>query len=288
MTEPTSKQQILIPYDFSKAAENALLYGIELARLFKCEISIFYIVTKIIAKLEVKDIEVTEARKKALGEIANRIISQEGIMANVYVFKGEVQQVIHDFYEKLNAIAVMAGMNSFKSKVHCFSSSSLVTDYRDLRIPIIIVHDELPRKRMYENIILPLDFNRESKEKSAWSGYISTLNQSRVTVLTRKYKDAYFAASLRTNIVLVEKLFNNLGVAYELIKEPDITCDIDKYAVDYAWINQGDMIVIMATKEVAVDDLLFGLKEKKIIENKYKLPIMLINPRDDLYLPCGC
>jgi len=48
------------------------------------------------------------------------------------------------------------------------------------------------------------------------------------------------------------------------------------------------MVVIMATKEIAVDDFIFGLKEKSIIDNKYKMPVMLINPRDNLYLPCGC
>ena len=172
--------------------------------------------------------------------------------------------------------------------MHFFTSNTIVTNYRDLRIPLIVVRDELPRKTIYRHIILPLDFNRESKEKAAWSGYISTLNKSTVYVLSRNYKDAYFAASLRTNIVLVDKLFNNLGVAVEFIKEPDITVDIDKYAVEYAWLNQGDIVVVMATKEISIDDLIMGLKEKRIIENKYKLPIMLINPRDDLYLPCGC
>jgi hypothetical protein len=141
---------------------------------------------------------------------------------------------------------------------------------------------------MYSHIILPLDFNRESKEKSAWAGHISTLNKSKVRILIRAYKDAYFAASLRNNIVLVKKLYKNLEVNYDIVKEPDITVDIDKYAVEYAWLNNADLLVIMATKDIAVDDLLLGLKEKKIIDNKYKLPVMLINPRDDLYLPCGC
>ncbi len=288
MTEITPKQQVLVPFDFSPAADKALVYAQELARLFACEISIFHTVTKKFAKANSGDMESDTKVKSKLATMANTIRTDNNIPVNIYVFKGEIHDIINKIYQKLNAIAITVGLNEIRSKTDYFTSASVVSDYRDLRIPLIIVHEELPRKTIYENIILPLDFNRESKEKAAWSGYISTLSKSKVRILTRSYKDAYFAASLRNNIVLVEKLFYNLGVQFELLKEPNITVDIDKYAVEYAWMNQGDLIVVMATKEVAVDDLLFGLNEKKIIENKYKIPVMLINPRDDLYLPCGC
>ncbi len=288
MQEQTPRQQILLPYDFSKAAENAVIYAIEMARLFKCEISIFHAITKKNIKLYPSPAEAETVVKKKLAAIAGSIITQEQIPVNIYVFHDEAEQVINKIYQKINAIALIAGLNSIKNKYYYFSSGSLVSDYRNLRIPVIIVRDDLPRRSIFRGIVLPLDFNRESKEKAAWAGHISTLNKSSVTILTRHYKDSYFAASLRGNVVLVKKLFENLGVDYQLVNEPDIKCDIDKYAVDYAWYNNGDMVVLMATKEIAVDDLLFGLKEKKIIENQYKLPVMLINPRDDLYLPCGC
>lgn len=288
MQEQTPRQQILVPYDFSKAAENAVIYAIEMARLFKCEISIFHAINKKNIKLYANPAEAETVVKKKLAAIAGSIITQEQVPVNIYVFHDEAEQVINKIYQKINAITVIAGLNSLKSKYNYFSSGSLVSDYRNLRIPVIIVCDELPRRSIFRGIVLPLDFNRESKEKAAWAGHISTLNKSNVTILTRHYNDSYFAASLRGNVVLVKKLFENLGVDYQLVNEPDIKCDIDKYAVDYAWYNNGDLIVLMATKEIAVDDLLFGLKEKKIIENQYKLPVMLINPRDDLYLPCGC
>ena len=288
MADETPKQQILVPYDFSEAAENALIYAIELARLFKCEVSIVHAISK---KHREKNRTITEIESEAknnLVTLASNLISKHNLLVNVYVFQDEIRAIIQKVYHKINAIAIIAGLNSIKKKSHYFTSGKLVTDYRDLRVPLIIVHDTMPRKTIYQNIILPLDFNRESKEKSAWAGHISTLNQSKVSILIRAYKDSYLAASLRSNIVLVAKLYKNLEVDYEVIKEPDITVDIDKYAVEYAWLNKGDMIVVMATKDVAIDDLLFGLKEKKIIDNKYKLTVMLINPRDDLYLPCGC
>jgi len=288
MQQEVPKQQVLVPFDFSKAAENALLCAIELASLFNCEISLFHALNKKNIRLYSDADDAEKIVKNKLVAIAKDIIENDRVPVNVYVFRDEVNKIINKIYERVNAIAVIAGLNSQKNACDFFSMSSIVTDYRNLRIPIIVVHDVLPRKTFFSGMVLPLDFNRESKEKSAWAGHISTLNKSKVSVVTRHYKDAYFAASLRSNLALVKKLYGNLNVDYQLINDADIKCDIDVYAVDYAWYNNGDMVVIMATKEIAVDDLLFGLKEKKIIANKYQLPIMLINPRDDLYLPCGC
>jgi hypothetical protein len=288
MAEETAKQQVLVPYDFSEASENALIYGIEMARLFKCEVSIIHAISNKHLEKNISLERAEVAAKAGLVSISNNIISKHHLMVNVYVFQGETHDLINKIYEKINAIAIIAGLNAIKKRSHYFTAGKLVTDYRNIRVPLIVVHDTMPRKTMYSNIILPLDFNRESKEKSAWAGHISTLNQSKVRILIRAYKDAYFAASLRNNLVLVKKLYKNLEVDYDIIKEPNITVDIDKYAVEFAWLNNADLLVIMATKDIAVDDLLLGLKEKKIIDNKYKLPVMLINPRDDLYLPCGC
>lgn len=288
MEKETPRQQVLVPYDFSKASENALVCAIELASLFKCEISIFHALNKKNIRFYADQDDAEKSVRNKLIAIAKDIIENDHILVNVYVFKDEVDHVVNKIYERINAIALIAGLNSEKNKTHYFSPGSVVTDFRNLRIPIIVVHDVLPRRSLFSGMVLPLDFNRESKEKAAWVGHISTLNKTRVSILTRHYKDPYFAASLRSNLALVKKLYKNLNVDYQVVCEADIKSDIDKYAVDYAWYNNGDMIVLMATKELAVDDLLFGMKEKKIIANKYKLPIMLINPRDDLYLPCGC
>ncbi len=288
MEKETPKQQVLVPYDFSKGAENALITAIELATLFKCEISLFHALNKNNIRLYSNRNDAENITRNKLTAIARDVIDLRQVPVNVYVFVDEVHQVVNKIYEHINAIAVVAGLNEQKSAAYYFTPGNLVTDYRNLRIPLIAVHDMLPRRTMFEGMVLPLDFNRESKEKAAWAGHISTLNKSSVSILTRHYKDPYFAASLRSNIALVKKLYTNLNVDYQIKFEADLKSDIDKYAVDYAWYNQGAMVVIMATKEIAVDDLLFGLKEKKIIDNKYKLPVMLINPRDDLYLPCGC
>lgn len=288
MEKETPRQQILVPYDFSKAAENALVCAIELATLFKCEISLFHAINKKNIKLYADQDDAEMIVKNKLLAVAKDIIQNDRILVNIYVFKDEVNRVVNKIYEKINAIALIVGLNSQKDTYHYFSSSSIVTDYRNLRIPIIVVHDLLPRKSLFGGMVLPLDFNRESKEKAAWAGHISTLNKTTVNILTRHYKDPYFAASLRSNLALVKRLYSNINVEYHVVYDSDIKSDIDKYAVDYAWYNRGEMVVIMATKEIAVDDFILGLKEKKIIDNKYKLPIMLINPRDDLYLPCGC
>lgn len=282
-----TKQQIIVPFDFSVAANNALLCARSLATLFSCEISILHFTGS--KKNSTRNSNHDQAGlKRKLSQLASSVMAEQPTIVNVYLLEGKVAEMIRKTYEKLNAIAVVAGLNSQHDHSCYFTPGSLVTDYRDLRIPIIVVHDVLPRPGFFEHIIMPVDFKRESKEKAVWGGYISKLKQSSVTIVVRDYHDEYFSASLRNNMALIFKLYENLEVNYQLVREKNIRVAVDKYAIEYAWLNRGDLIVVMATPEVAVDDLLFGFPEKKIVNNKYKLPVMLINPREDLYIPCGC
>ena len=45
------------------------------------------------------------------------------------------------------------------------------------------------------------------------------------------------------------------------------------------------LLMISASRDYGLDDILFGPKELKVI--KSTVPVMVINPRGDLYALCG-
>ncbi|MEI6122336.1 MAG: universal stress protein, partial [Bacteroidota bacterium] len=154
MAENSQTQQILVPFDFSEAANNAIVYAMELARLFKCEITIFYTVNKKNGKLNVNEDGSENTIKQKLSILANNLIADYTIAINVYMFTGEVHEIIHKIYPKINAIALIVGLNSKKSRMHFFTSNTIVTNYRDLRIPLIVVSDEAEQARWVASRIL--------------------------------------------------------------------------------------------------------------------------------------
>ena len=49
--------------------------------------------------------------------------------------------------------------------------------------------------------------------------------------------------------------------------------------------QQDNILIISASRDYGLDDIIFGPKERKIIKN-INIPTMLINPRGDLYTLC--
>ena len=281
------KQQILVPHDFSDSCKCAVNYGIMLARIFKCELTLIHIITKEFVKRHGGFSEAESDARMRLAENAAIIQNQSGVVVNAYALPGKVNIIIRTVIERINAIILVAGLNPLnRTALHYFHPLNLVTDYRELRIPVLVVQNKMPDAHTFRHIILPIDFTKESKEKASWAGYFSKLNRSAITIIHTEYRDGFFAAQLRNNLILVQKLFNTLEAAYEIHKAEKVKYGIDRYGVSYAKMKEAGMLNIMAAKEWGIDDFLLGPPEKKIITNEDQLPVMMINPRDDLYVPC--
>jgi hypothetical protein len=281
------KQQILVPHDFSDACTCAVNYGIMLAQIFRCELTLVHIIPRNAAKKQGGIIEAESAARSRLAGTAANIQNQTGIQTNAYVMQGKTAWIIRNIIERINAIVFIAGLNPVnRSLSHYFSPSNLVSDYRELRIPILVVQNKMPDAGTFRHVILPVDFTKESKEKASWAGYLSKLNHAAVTIIHTEYKDGFFATQLRNNLILIKKLFGTLGTIYDIHKAEKVRYGIDRYGVAYAKMKGAGMIIIMAVKEWGIDDFLLGPPEKKIITNEDQLPVMMINPRDDLFVPC--
>jgi hypothetical protein len=285
--EDKKKQQILVPHDFSDACNCAVNYGVILARIFRCELTLVHIITKDMGKKQGGIDEAENAARSRMAGMVALIQKQAEVVTNAYVIRGKPSAMINNIIGSINAIVLVAGLNPVnRTPLHYFSPNSLVTEYRELRIPLLIVQNKMPDAQTFRQIILPVDFSKESKEKASWAGYFSKLHHSAVTIVHTSYNDGFFAAQLRNNLILIKKLFNTLNAAFEIHKAEKVKYGIDRYGVSYAKMKGAGMIIIMATKEMGIDDFFLGPREKRIIINEDQLPVMMINPRDDLYVPC--
>ena len=157
---------------------------------------------------------------------------------------------------------------------------------RQSRFPVMVVQFEVDEedKDHYKNILLPLDIERQNKEKALWAGYFSRFYGSTIHILYPKYKDEGLAKLVNDNVAFVEKLYKNLEVTYEK-HETQPQNYLDAYALEFAPQVQAGTSVIMMTRYYTLGDVLMGPRERKII-GKMNLPILCINQRDDLYVLC--
>lgn len=145
---------------------------------------------------------------------------------------------------------------------------------RSLRVPYVFVKNGSAR---FGNIGVPVKRFEEEKEKAPYCGSFARNFGSRVTI----YQPNDYGSSARRNIDAIKVLLEKQGIKPEI--KP---CRHDSDGVELESLSFGDdMVIIGASRDYGLDDILFGPKERKIII-KSQMPVMVINPRGDLYPLC--
>ncbi len=198
--------------------------------------------------------------------------------------------------EETNTILIVIGVldknsNSTKSEPKpLFSTKRAISFIRGSRVPVLVVGNKPPKTESYKNIMLPIDVDRQAKEKAMWASYFVRFYakmdiKGTIHVVYNQHKEQIVARKVENNIDFVEKLYRNLELQYEIHPMSDIL-QIDKTSIDLAPNYEATLSVIMMTKYYSLIDFLFGSKESQIIGQTDHFPVLCINERDDLYVLC--
>ena len=204
----------------------------------------------------------------------------ETILLTDYFFP----EKIYHYAEETNTIMFVIGVDTV-GKESFFNKRKAIKFIRPSRLPVMTVGKTLPEKNIFQHVVLPLDLERQGKEKALWAGYFSRFYNSVIHVLYPHYTDKSLQKQIHDNITFVEKLYANLEVKYQL-DEIDAVKDIDLYSITYASKVNATLTVIMMTKYFTPADFFTGPREKKLIGNPQNFPVLCINERDDLYVLC--
>jgi hypothetical protein len=200
-----------------------------------------------------------------------------------YVFP----EIVFKYAEEHNTAMFVIGVpTDVTERAKCFFTAKKALKFiRQSRFPVMTVNFMVEYEAMnYKHVLLPLDIERQNKEKALWAGYFSRFYGSVVHILYPKYKDEGLAQLVNDNVAFVEKLYENLEVTYEK-HETEPQKYLDAYGLEFAPQVSAGVEVIMMTRYYTLADVLTGPRERKII-GKTGMPVLCINQRDDLYVLC--
>ncbi len=151
---------------------------------------------------------------------------------------------------------------------------------RDLRVPYIFVKDgqtiDLSR------VAVPVTFLEEDREKAPFAASLARFMKSHILL----YKPNDYGTKAQRNIDSFVTLFSKLeGIDYEIKDSKKRSDGVELQASKDAKKDAVGMVIVSASRDYGLDDLLFGPKERKIVASA-EVPIMIINPRADLYALC--
>ena len=286
MSIKTSK--ILIPIDFSNQSMYALNQACSLAQTKNSKVYILSVIeeqNKISSLFLDDQTDILQNKVKSkLNQICEEIHLKYKIDIEVMVSKGKVYNQIIDVSKMISTdLIVMGTTGSPKEGFKRFIGSNAERVVRLAQCPVITIKGQNLRKGC-QNIILPLDLEKETREKITYA-----IEYAR-----------YWDATIRLVSVLIDDnqhnknvLIKNINQAERFIKDAGVSCSAElvsgdkkvtlgDFVFNYANENNADLIMIMTKKEELSLSQNISVTARYIINNS-EIPVMSIRPKKQNY-----
>ena len=164
------------------------------------------------------------------------------------------------------------------------SKSKTIRQYlnacRPLRIPYVLFKNSFIDFDL-SKVLVPVCFLEEEVEKAQFASALGRFCSSEILILQA---NDYGSKAIQ-NTERIKELLDKFSLIYSIQKANQDSFSIDKESVGLAENMKFGLILLTASREYGLDDLIFGAKELHRVKES-KTPIMLINPRADLYALC--
>lgn len=264
------KNMILVSWDFTKISEYALEHAIRVAKITGNGIAIISIAE---SKKEVDNMTTI------ISKVAADESKKHGIAIGYIIRTGSIFKKIKSEAEEMGAMLVVMGTHGIKG-MQKFLGSKALKVISGSKVPFLVVQ-EPPSKENYKNIVLPMDFSVESKEKLKWASYLAKYFNSTIKMYVLGVKEETALRKTKANVAFAKKYFEEKLTYYDVTVSKK-TSDFSKQIIEFAEESDADIILIMTTRDLQFIDYVFGATEQQIIANNSKIPVLCVNPRTDL------
>ena len=226
----------------------------------------------------------SEAEKKVLKGVPADIPA--GINISYAALKGDSRQIITALPTLLSAVAIVAQVVPHARRRNAMSRRALLRNFAECKTAFLVAQKPLTDAKALTDIAMAIDFKKESKDKIIWSSYFPRFGNLNMHVLYYDYKDQFLHSKWYANMTQLHKLYSGLNISFKphIIKSKSTFLDIN--ALGYAAENHYGMLISVTTKEKDGLEFFIGVQEKRTIVNREGLPILFLNPREDLYVLC--
>ncbi len=151
---------------------------------------------------------------------------------------------------------------------------------RDLRIPYLLFKDDFP-PISFEKVLVPVGFLVEEYEKTQFASAFGRFCGSEITVLQAND----YGSKAKTTVEKMKLIFDKFDFEYKVEKAKSDSFKLDKEAIQKAEKDNYGVVLVSASRDYGLDDVIFGPKELHLVK-KSPVPLLLINPHGDLYTLC--
>lgn len=271
MQEDLDNNVIVVTWDFTHVSEYALAHAVKIAYIMRYEIKLLHIVEPGAPSEKIEN-----ARRK-MAQICTDTLKHDGIICKVVVKEGNLFTAISDYATQSNTQLVVMGTHGRKGTQKMFGSKALKVVIGS-NAPFIVVKAKPSESLKISNVVFPIDFKSENKEKLQWAIYIGRNFQSKVHLFKYPVSDSDLQKKVNTNLNFAIRFLKQNNIEYEIHTAPK-KGNFANATIRFAEKIRADLIIVMTTKHITILDYMFAAEEQEIIDNSAKIPVMCVNPR---------
>ena len=262
------KVKLLVPTDFSDVAHSAIQHAVRFSSIINAELILLHVV---------ESREDVESAKKKLSkdEIIGKSYSS-ACTINSYVRIGNIFEDIGDFAAEFGVSLIFMGTHKY-SRWQKIVGSRAIRVITSSPVPFILVQEKLMDAKGYDNIVVPLDLNIETKQKLELVVKIAHYFNSEVHLITNDSTDSFIKTKLKANQIWATKYLdsNKIKNSSHLVPKGK-TLSEGIFLLSYN--VKADLIAIMNLQDDSILGLLENSFQDEIIGNDYKIPVLCVNP----------
>lgn len=264
------RQPIVVPWDFSQVAEHALVHAAKISRMVNTPVTLLHIVDR---GIKAADYKKQEDKLKKISADASEKYEMEIDFA---LLPGSIFTAIAEFVNENEASLVVMGTHGLKGMQKLTGSWALKVIVGS-KVPFIVVQTPPKDMEKYHDIVFPVDFRSENKEKLKMAIFMGKYFESKVHILKTVTADKSLMKKTNINLNFAIKYLIQNNIEYKIHEMPKGS--MSKQTIEFANKINADLIVIMTTKNITMADYVLGAQEQEIIANSSKIPICCMNPR---------
>ncbi len=175
--------------------------------------------------------------------------------------------------------------------IYCRNHARTIQQYlnacRNLRLPYIFLTDTMqrlyafPTAQYAPRILMPVSMLEEEVYKAEIGVHVARFTGGETILLQAKD----YGSKAATNVQKIQGLYDKFALPYEVEMAKKDSFSIVKETADRQKDFIADLSILTASRDYGLDDLIFGPVERYAITHS-NIPVMLINPRGDLFALC--
>ena len=161
-----------------------------------------------------------------------------------------------------------------------------LNECREERRPYVFVTNTMNIKPLHR-LLVPISMLEEETYKAEICTYLARKTGAHIILLQANDYGSHARQNVNRIVTHIKAVMERTGenISYEVAQAKKDSFSLVREASERQRDFRHDLLILTASRDYGLDDILFGPPERKAIQRAL-VPVMLVNPREDLFSLC--